>query len=307
MFYKNKQKISAAIFFLLCVAILVTTTILIKKNSKAEAMPENRSETLELWQIDSFEGGKGSRATYLKNVGEKFYAQSGVYIHVTSITSEAARINIKKGTIPDMISYGAGMYGIENIITGEVSYYTWAHGGYCFISTEDGADFSDINDENLVVNAGNENFADGAALICGYNEAKIEKPTEAYVNLINGKYKYLLGTQRDIYRLKTRGTSFKIKPITEFNDLYQNISITSNSIYRQNISLEYINFLLSDNDALKSIGLMGKSRLYTDEMAPLDGIDYEFKLVAPINEATHDTIEQAILNSDSKMLKILLK
>lgn len=262
---------------------------------------------LTIWQIDSFEGGKGSRANYLKTVWNECFKDENNYVNIVSLTSNAARQNIIEGNKPDIISYGAGIYGIEGILCGNTPYYTWAHGGYCILAIDENADFSDISNKNTIINKGTENLSDAAALFCGLNKADSETPTGAYVKFINGGYKYLLGTQRDIFRLKTRGLTFKIKPIIEFNDLYQNISITAIDTNKCAIASKFIDYLLTNGINLVKLGLMGTGKYYDDEMSQMEGLNYEYKLVAPVSESMHWGIMNAIGKSDINLLKNLLK
>ena len=190
--------------------------------SGGQAEEEERLEVLTLWQIDSFEGGRGSRADYLRRLADEFSDEYSAYIEITSLTSAAARQNIENGVIPDMISYGAGFYGIESIVKSIPR--AWCNGAYCLISLSD-SDFSQATAENTVINVGKDNLATVAALLLGLNGAECAVPTSAYVQLIDGEYKFLLGTQRDIQRLKTRGLNFYVQAVEQFNDLYQYIAV----------------------------------------------------------------------------------
>ena len=276
----------------------------VNKTGKADA---DEMTVLTLWQIDGFEGGKGSRATYLQNLADEFSKSSGCYITVNSLSADAARLNLGKGNVPDLISYGAGMYGIEGYIRGDNLYYNWCNGGYCFLSVDTSANFEDITTENLVINGGTGNLVGAAALLCGVNGADVVKPTAAYVKLINGEYKYLLGTQRDIFRLRTRGVAFSIKPVTEFNDLYQNVSITCSDTRKSASAKQFVEYLLKNKDRITALGLMadGKS-LYDDEMRLMEGMTYAYRLTAPINEKMKNEINNSIINCDIKNLKNLL-
>ncbi len=289
---------------LICIAILITMPIMSVKKSSATA--KEKMYVLNLWQIDSFEGGKGSRASYLQNTANSFSKSGNCYITVTTLTAAAARENLKSGTIPDLISYGAGTFGIDSYITGKTPFYTWCHGGYCFLCLDENSDFSDINENNTVINEGTDNYSKVTALMCGVGGATYDKPTGAYVSLINNKYKYLLGTQRDIYRLKTRGVNFSVKAITEFNDLYQNVSVTSKNAQFAAKAEEFIKFLLKNGDKVEKLGLMvsGK-KLHSDEISVLEGLTYKYKLVSPISYNTKTEIDGAITNNDLKKLKKL--
>ena len=298
------KKFRLVILCLLCVAILITMPIM--SATKSSASSKNKMYVLNLWQIDSFEGGRGSRASYLQSIANEFSKKGNCYVTVTTLTSAAARENLKKGTIPDLISYGAGTFGIDGYINGSTPYYTWCYGGYCFLTLGENSDFADISESNTVINQGTENNSKIAALLCGVGSAVCSKPTGAYVSLINGKYKYLLGTQRDIYRLKTRGVSFCVKPVTEFNDLYQNISVTSEDKQLIKKSEEFVKYLLDCGDKVAQLGLMvDNKKLYSDEMGALEGLKYEYKLVAPVSENTKTEIDGAISNNDLNLLKKL--
>ncbi len=304
---KKNQIIVRTIFFVLCAAILISAPLMIIfKNSKDDGKAK-KLIALSVWQIDGFEGGKGSRAGYLQNIGNSFSKENGCYINVTSLSSSAALENIEAGNVPDLISYGAGMSGLESLIVGKTPYFIWAHGGYCFLTVNESADFTDISAENTVINGGIDNLSSAAGLLCGVSGAAVEKPTGAYVSLIAGKYKYLLGTQRDVFRLNTRGVSFKIKPVNEFNDLYQNISVTSKSAEKQHYAENFIKYLLSKSAELKKIGLMGATKLYDGELGELENLEYECKISSPVSRGAKTEILQAIANSDIKKLKSLLK
>lgn len=303
----NRRKISAILCFALAIMLIITVPVTAAQfNNKSDAKGDELS-VLTLWQIDSFEGGKGSRANYLQNIANEFSEVSGCYITVKSLSADAARMNLKNGNIPDLISYGAGMFGIESYISGNKPYYNWCRGGYCYLSTDTNADFEDITAENLIINSGTGNLVSATALFCGVDGAKSEKPTSAYVKLLNGEYKYLLGTQRDIYRLKTRGVPYVLKPVTEFNDLYQNISVICKNTQKKEYAERFINFLLKNSDSLTKLGLFADGQiLYDDDLHILEEINFDVCLTLPISESTKIEIDKAIINNDVKLLKNLL-
>lgn len=304
----KKQIILRIITFALCISIIISAPILMAQNSGIKSNSDESVMTIyTIWQIDSFEGGKGSRANYLQTVWNDCFKNTKTYVNVISLTATAARQNILVGIVPDLISYGAGMYGIENIICGQEPYYTWAHGGYCFLTIDENADFSDINFKNTIINKGTDNLSGAAALICGVENAAVGTPTGAYVSLIQGEYKYLLGTQRDIYRLKTRELNFKVKPITEFNDLYQNISITTTDSKKATTANVFINYLLNQGENIVKLGLMGNGKFYDDEMSQMESLNYKYKLTTIVSEHIHMELLNAIGKSDINLLKNLLK
>lgn len=282
---------------LICISVLISFWVV----AKGEEPPASAKTecALTVWQIDSFEGGKGSRADYLRDLGKEFALQTPCYINVYALSSDAARMNLNSGNIPDIISFGAGMYGIENIIS---NYSVWARGGYCLLTLD--GDFSDIDAKNTVINKGRDNLSSVAALFLSLEGARTEIPTNAYLKLLSGEYKYLLGTQRDIYRLKTRKAAFKVKGITEFNDLYQSIAITS-ACKEKDVTKEYINFLLSKSEEVQKIGMFSDKTVYDDEMKELAENSFDCKLVAPISQEVKGEIEKYVQGRDINMLKTL--
>ena len=299
---KKLYKFKAVAFIAVCIAFFISFICLYCKKENAKAV--NESTALVIWQIDSFEGGTGSRTGYLQSVGNEFSKRENCYINVVSLSADAARLNLSEGNIPDIVSYGVGTCGIERYIK---NYKVWCRGCYCLITLDANSDFSDVNAENTVINEGRDNFAGAAALLCGLQDARFESPTAGYVKLINGEYKYLLGTQRDVFRLKTRDVAFSVKALTEFNDLYQNISITSdckNAVYAQ----KYIDYLSAKKSELKKIGLFYDGvKLYDDEMSKCENISFEYKITYPINEDLKIGINASVSHGDINMLKDLLK
>lgn len=299
------RKIKIVLPFIL-IAALVFAAIGIGAAAK-KGNSEEKMLSLTLWQIDGFEGGKGSRAGYLSGVAREFSKSVRCYITVTSLSADAARENIGGGEAPDLISYPAGAYGFESSFSGKSPYDVWCRGGYCFISLKNG-DFSDITASNTVINSGKDNFSAVAALFCGVYGAAVAEPTSAYVGLINGKYKYLLGTQRDVYRMKTRGVAFNLKPVTEFNDLYQNISVTARTADNRNAAEAFVKFLLSRSDGVSALGLMFDGKiLHDDEVRQMEGLDFEYRLCTPVSENTRRSLEGAIADGNIKLIKNIIK
>ncbi len=297
------------IFFVLFSAILIFSPLYLPKINAGASTDDKNIIVLNIWQIDNFEGGQGSRTGYLQRIGDDFRAEnSNVFIKVNSVSSESIATNLNNGNIPDMISYGAGITGLENYLSGEAPYVTWCRGGYCILAVDESADFTDISPLNTVINSGKDNLTGAVALLCGLNGAKEDNPTSAYLKLIGQKYKYLLGTQRDIFRLKTRNTPFKVFPVNVFNDLYQDISITTNDDIKRDMSERFIKFLIGKSGNLESVGLMHDDvKIYNDEMSAMENIDFKYTIKCPISENYKKELKRAIANNNSNKLKNLLK
>ena len=261
---------------------------------------------LTLWQIDSFEGGRGSRAEYLAALGRNFSEENNTYIEVTALSAEAARANIENGTVPDMISYGAGFYGVEGLLNESYGAAAWCRGAYCLLAIGD-SDFSDVAAENTVINEGRDNLTSAAALFAGVSGAEFASPTSAYLQLLSGKYKYLLGTQRDIVRLTVRGAQFSVKALAEFNDLYQYISVLS-SAKKGQLCYSFIQYVLSQSVELTDISmLMDGYRLYDGAFGELEGLSFAYTVSPIVSRQTYEELRGAADGGDINLLKTLLK
>ena len=63
-----------------------------------------------IWNVDTFEGGKGSRASFLNRVARLAEQTSdGVYYRVISYTAEGAQSAMAEGNYPDLLSFGIGL------------------------------------------------------------------------------------------------------------------------------------------------------------------------------------------------------
>lgn len=308
IYFMPKKKI--AIFLIIIIALIITVPILGVTVLKKETIDEKEGmQNIVLWQIDGFEGGKGSRKQFLQNKANACFKNQRTYLTVTAITADAARANIADGRLPDMISYPAGFYGIENCINAkDFNYLNWCRGGYCLLTVDSSADFSDVNAENTVINSGKDNLSGVAATFCGLGSANYEPPTNAYLQLITGKRKYLFGTQRDVFRLKTRNVSFSIKPITQFNDLYQNISIITKDSGKYKKCLEFCRYLTQNESGVGKLGLFYKdSQCETAELKEMSICNFDYSLRYPCSESFIDLLKTAAKNNDVNKLKNLLK
>lgn len=94
-----------SIFFILCLAVIIAAPALIFSEKHDNATAEKETKVLSVWQIDSFEGGKGSRGAFLQSLGDKFSVNANCYINVVTLTADAARMNLSRDIVPDLISY----------------------------------------------------------------------------------------------------------------------------------------------------------------------------------------------------------
>ena len=268
------------VFFGAAVVFSVAFTVFfgsgkIAENRELIERPEYK-KILTVWQIDSFEGGTGSRRQFLSSRANEFSKENkGVLFLITAHTKESAEENFKNGVYPDVLSFGGGIvptgatelpvdYFFKGGALGGKVYATpWCRGGYALIKH---GKFSSLTAEtdkkipSLIVSQGEYTMPLMAVFCGGYEIEKYEtyKPTDAYGNFVLGKTPYLLGTQRDIMRLRARGESFSFSAVEGFCDLYQYVAITCKDENKIATATEFISYLLSEKSQgeLSSIAML---------------------------------------------------
>ena len=227
--------------FLLLLAVAVIVFVP-QKSKEAEART-----VVRVWNIDTFEGGKGSRTAFLKSVAREL--QGEAYYLVTSYTLEGALSAFAEGDAPDVLSFGVGLSEFaERLLPlpysfaggelgGKTLAYPWCMGGYYLFSL---TDFE--GEGRTVLSVGGENLPAVAARLEGISGEETES-VAAYTGFLSGKYRYLLGTQRDVCRFQARGVSVQARPLTKYCDLYQYIGILSSE--KRDASLAFVEALLS--------------------------------------------------------------
>ena len=244
------------ICFLLLFCICFTFLYGNKKitESKSLSNVEEVKDIITLWHIDTFEGGTGSRKQFLSKISNEFEKkEQNVLMLVVEQTIESAIENLNNNIYPDIISYGNGVE-LENLIDlkidtdfegGKVYKTTlaipWCRGGYCLIENPN---FNGKTGGELCV-ISQAKYSVPLYNLLDYNyQIKVLPQFNAYLEFVNLKAKYLLGTQRDVVRLKNRNMPVKVTPLSYYNDLYQYVSIISKDEERSVISKKFIDFLL---------------------------------------------------------------
>lgn len=250
-------------FFFLCFCIAFTFVFGAKKINEGKSLSTNSEYTgiLTLWHVETFEGGEGSRRQFLLKIAREFEKEyPGLLVYVTTHTANSLKENFSKQIYPDIISYGNGievqnlveLYGEFNCVGGmfgdKILAIPWCRGGYFLI---DNPLIKNDNNDCLVSNS---EFNVPILALMGFSEKLELKESSqygAYLEFVNGKCKYLLGTQRDIVRLTNIGMNFNATPIETFNDLYQYVSIIRKDDLKVNSSRAFVEYLLSERSQKK--------------------------------------------------------
>ena len=224
--------------------------------------PPLRLTVVRVWNVDTFEGGKGSRTSFLKRAAAVAEEAGGVYYLITSYTQEGAEAAFHNGERPDVLSFGIGFsaYAEESLplpyacaggkLGGDTLAVPWCRGAY-YLFTNSKAGGA----EETVLSVGGENLVEVAALKNGIAGKTAESLT-AYTDFLAGKFRYLLGTQRDVCRFAARGAAVEMRELTAYNDLYQYISVLSAE--KRTECLALVSALLSEQmqAALADIGML---------------------------------------------------
>ena len=72
--------------------------------------PTNYQGVVEMWNVESFEGGVGSREAWLTNRAAKFEStHKGLFVHVTTLTVEQVEAKLAEGQSFDLICFSRGV------------------------------------------------------------------------------------------------------------------------------------------------------------------------------------------------------
>lgn len=242
----------------LLLAALVLSVLIYPRGSPTEA---SQSIVVRIWNVDTFEGGKGSRASFLKRVaGRAEQEQNGVFYHVTVYTLHGIREAFAKGERPDILSFGVGIGSIDGMIPLGESFggrdiaVPWCRGAYYLFSLSDNLPEQGAPDGRTVLSSGGTNLVEASAYFAGISGTTEESLT-AYLSFLSGRYDFMLGTQRDICRFASRGVNFYSRLLPVYCDLYQYISILSED--KLDVCQAFVKLLLSEEvqNSLYEIGM----------------------------------------------------
>lgn len=105
---KKRLFLPIVVVALVCVVALVWALPHLPVKPQQQA-PETYKGVLELWNVEAFEGGIGSREAWLINKAAKFEkAHTGLFVHVTTLTIEQLEAKIGNGETFDLITFSRG-------------------------------------------------------------------------------------------------------------------------------------------------------------------------------------------------------
>lgn len=329
------KKTLSFLFLVCCVLFLCLSPSYIFNKSNYEIslneilnLTEKESVVLNLWHIETFEGGTNSRKKYLENQAVKFNkVNNNCFISVKTLTEEQLFLNLQENNGADMYSFAIGsgymlsgklqeLEKNKNIredlqeyakLGNKVYAYPYMLSGYALISFQNlveengsienllknkivnkkevkGVGFSKtsiLNPSKILTTNGITNLGENNYFECSttYN---------AYTNFLSGKFVTLVGTARDVARIKNREENGQIKPcvynfLSGFSDLIQCVGISKNiGRVKEDYASKFAQFLTSSScqSALTNYGLFSvtENKIYSEGFMS----NFEQALINPI-------------------------
>ena len=264
----NGKTVGTALLFVVAIASLALTPVFGRKKTVAENEGIKYEAIINVWHVDTFDGGVGSRAAFLQKRADEFSKKrKGALVLVTARTVDSVKEDLGKGVYPDAVSYGIG--GIDpsafsalknkNLLKGGEAngkFYGAAYlRGQYFLFTHNLAAVEKAS-EIIVYSADNYSTATAAALAGVKGKFAFSDKSQAARLFLKDKNAAMVGTQRDLYRLKAAGAEFSATPLGDFCDLYQYLSVITSDEVKNARMVEFIDYLLSDAAQEKVFGLM---------------------------------------------------
>ena len=259
--YSVKDKLKKYFGTIVSLALIIAVMCMCAFYPERENGEAIERRVVRIWNVDTFEGGKGSRTNFLKSAARRVEKnRSGVFYLVSSYTPEGAEAAFREGNAPDAISFGVGLsvyaeqslslpYSFSGGVLGKDALaYPWCKGGYALFSLTD--NFEEAG--NTVISCGGSNLPQVSAALSGITGEELPALT-AYTKFLGGEYRYLLGTQRDLCRFQSRNVAVYYKPLSEYCDLYQYYSVLSSE--KKDDCLALLDELLSAPEKLSDIGM----------------------------------------------------
>lgn len=243
----------------------------------------NTLQIYEWWHIESFEGGGSNRQNYLKQLALNYEKENPTILFmVKQVESDQLEKALIQNT-PDLISFSEQVSKIvlpylkefnneydiqDNFIesstyNGKLMALPFIASGYCYFTKTN-------NNKELSLYTGNNNLHNAVNLTSEtINNNQTLSSYECYTKFVNSDNIKLLGTGRDLFRIKNLENlgrfSVNYEPVSSFTDLIQYLGKTTND---KEIS-KFIDYIISDinQHKLADLNLFSTKhlKLYTEQ------------------------------------------
>ena len=290
--------LSAVLISFLCVAPFTVFPSLIKAQSEVNRREEfDYQGILELWHVETFEGGSISRSKFLEREAINFETEhKGTYISIQTMSLEQFNLNLNAGKRPNMLSFGIGVgdeflseliaLNCEDVrsdiakggsINSKQLAIPYILGGYATISTGGDKLGVGLNGTNNPLKAYQKN---GIEIKNLYEDNSLDSYT-AYDKFLKGEFDSLLGTQRDVYRCFNRNQKgllldAQFSFLEGYTDLVQYISVFKTTDIEELLCKEYVKKLIS-KDVQKKLANYNLFSVLNDVKLYESGVYDEFE------------------------------
>lgn len=111
-----RKKVAVNVGFWLLVSIMAVSIAVVlyawpyMPNKPLQSQQQGYSGVLQLWNVETFEGGSGSRSSWLTSVAGRFEQNNkGLFVHVTNLTVDQLQQKLDEGQSYDLISFSRGV------------------------------------------------------------------------------------------------------------------------------------------------------------------------------------------------------
>ena len=320
----SKRKTAFRIISFFVVAIITVFGLTIGVNGIGEKDLSSDSQAykgiLNLWHVDTFEGGTWSRKQFILSVARQFESQNpGVLVSVKQHTIDSINSELEKG-LPDLISFGTGINisGMSGLflkgndactLNGKTYAVPYLMSGYYIFSKTEIGDKTCF--DKITVSDSELTSPLTAFYASGYtaNKITVKSPVNAFYDFCLGDSEVLVGTMRDANRIIANNLSVSVVPLNSYNDLYQYVSVTATSQIKKAYADKFVNLLISNGvqEKVSKLSILSPYvSLYTDGLLKeCEKISTTLTISAFTPTSVYKQMKNAVIDGKSDAVKEL--
>ena len=277
---KRKTVFRIISFFIVVVITVFGLTIGVNRIGEKDFDEDNSSfkGILNLWHVDTFEGGTWSRKQFIMSIARQFERENpGILISVRQHTISSINAELEKD-LPDIISFGTGinLRGMSELnetvsdaccINGKTYAVPYLASGYYIFSHSPIE--NKTNFDKITVSDSELTSPLTAFYASGYtaNKVTIKSPINAFYDFATKNCEILIGTLRDANRIISKNLSVSVTSLNGYNDLYQYLSVTTESNIKKVYADKFVKLLISDGaqEKVRELSMLSPYKsLYSD-------------------------------------------
>ena len=320
----SKRKTALRIISLFIVIVITIFGLTIGVNKIGEKDLSSDSSTykgiLNLWHVDTFEGGTWSRKQFILSVARQFERDNpDVLINVKQHTVSSINSELEKD-LPDIVSFGAGVnisgmcelnlkYNDACTINGKTYAVPYLMSGYYIFSKTEIGDKTHF--DKITIADSDLTSPLTAFYASGYtaNKISIKNTVNAFYDFCVGDCEVLVGTIRDANRIIAKNLSVNVALLNGYNDLYQYVSVTSKSQIKKAYAEKFIELLISKNvqESVSKLSMLSPYlSLYNDGLLnECESISPTLTVSAFMQNSVYTQIKKTVIDGKENGLKQL--